>query len=76
MKVCQEMRARWSLDNLEATSVEVMAPVLDPRFQHMKYIITDDELKMAVKDEIVHKMNSFASNQPIEVLIVHLQREP
>ena len=27
VKVCQEMRARWSLDNIEATSVEVMAPV-------------------------------------------------
>ena len=51
-----EVRSRWVLDELDTTSVDVLAPALDPRFRQLKFL--DDVKKMAVKEEIKHKMTA------------------
>lgn len=47
------------LDGLDASSVDVLAPALDPRFRQMKYL--DDDKKVAVKEEIKHRMTALIS---------------
>ena len=52
----QELRSRWSLDDLDVTSIDVLGSALDPRFRQMKFL--DDDKKKEVKDEIKNMITS------------------
>ena len=53
-KIRQELRTRWKLDNLDVNSLDVIAPVLDPRFKQMKYL--NSEQIASVKGEIKERL--------------------
>lgn len=57
-KVCSEIRSRWFLDNLNTTSLDVLASALDPRFRQLKFL--NDEQRQSVKEEITCRMAAFS----------------
>ena len=61
-KVRIEVRSRWFLAGLDTTSVDVLAPALDPRFRQLTFL--DDVKKMAVKDKIKRKMTAVDPSPP------------
>ena len=61
-KVHAEIRSRWFLDNLDITSLDVLASALDPRFRQLKSL--NDEQKLDIKEEIMSKM---ADHSPIHM---------
>ena len=38
LKLYAELKERFSLDELEANSLSVLAPALDPRFRNLKFL--------------------------------------
>ena len=52
-RVHQQIRSRWSLDDLNITSLDVLAPSVDPQFKQLKFL--SDEQKSSITDEIIHK---------------------
>ena len=57
-KVRSEIRSRWFLNNLNTTSLDVLASALDPRFRQLK--ILNDEQRQSVKEEITCRMAAFS----------------
>ena len=57
--ISQQIKARWSLEELDVGSIDVYAVILDPRFKQTKCLDT-----LPVKDEIICHMALFSPLQP------------
>ena len=46
-KICVEfqIRARWGLDKIDATDINVLASALDPRYKSLKFLDVEKYLK-------------------------------
>jgi hypothetical protein len=63
-KIREQINARWKLDDLDICSLDVIGPVLDPRFKQMKYL--SNEQIVAVKEEIKRRMIHLTTSETQE----------
>ena len=63
-KMAGEIKQRWELDLSDLTSSWVLAPAVDPRLKHLKFL--DQEAIKTVKSELVSRIEAFSAPNSLD----------